>query len=456
MAIGAIVLLRYLGVDEFGRFGTVMALLALVQGLTDAGLGITASRELSVVSDEAERREMLGHILGIRITLTTVGVVLAVLFAVLAGYEQELVIGTLVAGIGVLFLSLQAAMLLPLIVGLENGRITVSEILRQGLLVVLFIALVVAGSGLMGFFFAQLVAGAILLALTPLLMGRGRLVAPRWSVERMRPLVVVGIPVAVFTVLGMLYFRILVVLMSVVSDDETQIGYYVTSSRVVEIAVGLPVLLVTVVLPVMSVAARDDRTRLSYVTARMTETMAIGGIVIALLISIGARPLILLVGGESYEPAATVLSIQAIALITIFVASAWSPTLISLGRTRELALVAAIGVAAVVSIGLVLIPKYEAEGAAITAVAADIVLCAATYVALRRAGPGKAVDPVALAKIALAGLVAGALGFVPVVPDVLLAPIAACVFLAIAHALDVIPGELQDGVRAALARLRRS
>ena len=259
-----------------------------------------------------------------------------------------------------------------------------------------------------------------------------------------------------FTVLGMLYFRILVVLMSVVSDDETQIGYYVTSSRVVEIAVGLPVLLVTVVLPVMSVAARDDRTRLSYVTARMTETMAIGGIVIALLISIGARPLILLVGGESYEPAATVLSIQAIALITIFVASAWSPTLISLGRTRELALVAAIGVVAVVSIGLVLIPKYEAEGAAITAVAADIVLCAATYVALRRAGPGKAVDPVALAKIALAGTRRGGAGLHPRGPR---RPARAGCRVYVpgdrARARRH-PGGAQDGVRAAISRLRRS
>ena len=34
----AIVLLRYLGVEDFGRYGTVMALLAIVQGVSDAGL----------------------------------------------------------------------------------------------------------------------------------------------------------------------------------------------------------------------------------------------------------------------------------------------------------------------------------------------------------------------------------------------------------------------------------
>jgi O-antigen/teichoic acid export membrane protein len=452
-AAGAVVLLRYLGVVEFGRFGTVMALLALVQGVTDAGLGITASRELSVLSDEAERREMLGHILGIRIALTSLGIAFAVVFAVVAGYGDELVAGTAVAGIGVLVLSLQAAMLLPLIVGMENGRIAVSEILRQALLVGLFVVLVIVGAGLMGFFAAQLVAALCLMAVTPLLLGRERFVAPRWSIRRMRPLLVVGIPVAVSTVLGMLYFRLLVVLMSVVSDDATEIGYFVTSTRIVEIAVGLPVLLVTVVLPVLSVAAREDRERVGYVTARMTETMAIGGIAIALFICIGARPLILVLGGEEYEAAAPVLSIQAIALVTIFIAAAWTPTLVSTGHVRNLALATAAGVAALVVIGLVLIPEDEARGAALTAVLADLILCAAMFVAVWRAGPGRRVEAGRLARILVAGAVGAAVALLPL-PDAALAPLAVAAFLVAARALGAIPQELLDGVHAVRARLR--
>ena len=46
-AIGAVVLLRYLGVEDFGRYGTVLALLSIVYGISDAGLTMTASRELA-------------------------------------------------------------------------------------------------------------------------------------------------------------------------------------------------------------------------------------------------------------------------------------------------------------------------------------------------------------------------------------------------------------------------
>ena len=48
---GAVILTRYLGVDDFGRFGTVMALLAIVQGIADAGLTMTGSRELALTDD---------------------------------------------------------------------------------------------------------------------------------------------------------------------------------------------------------------------------------------------------------------------------------------------------------------------------------------------------------------------------------------------------------------------
>src|SRR3954469_8430148 len=41
----SIVLLRYLGVVEFGRFVTVTALTAVIGGLTDAGLTVVGQRE---------------------------------------------------------------------------------------------------------------------------------------------------------------------------------------------------------------------------------------------------------------------------------------------------------------------------------------------------------------------------------------------------------------------------
>ena len=116
--VGAVLLLRYFSVEDFGRYGTVMALVNIVYGVSDAGLTITGSRELAVRRGHEERRQVLAHVLTIRIVLTGAGVVAAVLFAVLADYGSQLVLGTALAGFGVFLASIQAALLLPLSVEL--------------------------------------------------------------------------------------------------------------------------------------------------------------------------------------------------------------------------------------------------------------------------------------------------------------------------------------------------
>ena len=131
--------------------------------------------------------------------LTAIGVALAVLFALVAGYDQTLVQGTILAGAGIFLVSVQSAMLLPLGVEMRNGTIAVNEVARQFVLVTGWAALAIAGAALLPFFAVQLAAGIVLLAITPLLLARHHFVAPRWDVQRIRDLAAVGLPVAIAT-----------------------------------------------------------------------------------------------------------------------------------------------------------------------------------------------------------------------------------------------------------------
>lgn len=453
---GAVVLLRYLGVEEFGRYGTVLALVGVVQGISDAGLTATGTRELALCETDAERRDVLGHILGLRVVLTAAGVGIAIAFAALAGYDGDLVLGTALAGLGVFLTSVQTAMLLPLGVQLRNGVLALMEIARQFVLFLAFVVLAVGDAGLVPFFGAQILVGAVLLTITPVVLASVELVAPRWTVARIRALAAIGLPVAIATVLGVLYLRLLVVLMSLVEANENEIGYFVTSTRVFEVIGGLPFLIAAVVLPVLTVVARDDRERLAYMTGRITQVMAFGGVLIALGLWTLAEPLVVLLGGEEYRPAAPVLQIQCFAAITVFVIAGWQPTLFGLGRVRASAVAIGVGLVAVITAGLILIPPHGATGAAIAAVVGDLVLCLAVYIALRLSGPGPWFSGTLTARLAAATAPAVAVGLIPGVPDVVRAVLVTAVFLGAALLLRALPDELTDAARSAgLWRVRR-
>jgi O-antigen/teichoic acid export membrane protein len=443
-AAGAVIALRYLGVEEFGRYGTVMALVAIVQGITDAGLSVTGAREVSLTHTTEDRRRLLAHILGLRIALTGVGVLGAVAFAALVGYDSTLVAGTAIAGAGVFLISVQSAMLIPLSVDLRNGALTLNEVLRQGLLVAGFILLALIGADLIDFFVLQVVAGVALLLVTPVLVARSDLVLPRWTTRELRKLAAIGIPVAIAAVLMAVYFRVVVVLMSLLSDDAEQLGFVVTSTRIFELAAALPLMLSGVILPVMTVAARDNPVRLRYVIQEMTQAMALGGGLLLIVILLAAEPILEILGGSEYVGAAPVLRIQAIAVLTLFVSAAWSPALIGMHKQGAVAAATAVGLGVVLVAGVILIPLWDAEGAAAAAALADLFVVSIQYVLLRRAGPGRELKGWFVPRWLVAAGLAMAVALIPGLPALVDGALAAVIFVGAAFALKIVPAGIAD------------
>src|SRR5213596_869695 len=73
LSVGAAALLfRHLGVADAGRYITVLSLVAIVQGLADAGLNVLGTRELAVLAHD-ERGALLARLLGLRVALTVAG-----------------------------------------------------------------------------------------------------------------------------------------------------------------------------------------------------------------------------------------------------------------------------------------------------------------------------------------------------------------------------------------------
>ena len=440
----SVLLLRHLGVEDFGRYGIVVALLGIVSAVTDAGLTAVGSRELAILP-VAERPALLRNLVGLRITLTSAGVAIATGFALVAGYPGVVVAGTAMAGVGVVLVNTQATLMMPLAIELRYGAITLIETLRQALTLVGVAVLVIAGASLLPFFGVQVAVGVVVLLLTPLFVAG--VVGMRPVIERAtaRELLRESLPLAAALAMNIVYLRVLVILVSI-QTDEVETGLFVTGFRIFEILLGIPTLILAVALPLLAVAGAEDRERLRYALQQMTEAAVTASLLLVLVTVLLAEPAILLLGGEQYRDAVPILQVLAFALLGIFLSQVWTLGLVSLRRQRDVAVANAIALAFVLVLGVVLIRAYSGIGGAAAAVATEGVLAVLIFWFLARADRS-ALPSLGFVPRPLAAGVAGALvALLPLTPWVV-APLAAVVFIGVAFAVGAVPPEIVPALR---------
>jgi O-antigen/teichoic acid export membrane protein len=322
-------LVRHLGVVDFGRYFTVISLIAVVGGVTDIGLATVALREYSVRTGAA-RDLFMREIAGLRLVLTGTGVLGAVAFTALAGYGADLVLGTALAGAGLLLTVVAHTFSIPLAVHLRIGWLTLVDIGVKALGVALVVALVLASAGVVGFLAIAIPTSIVALAVN-LALTRGQMpLRPSLRWTELWRLLRETLTLAVATVLSTLYARVVILVMSLTATGLTT-GYFGTAARVMEAAVGMPLALVGTTFPIFARAARDDEGRLRYVVQRVAEVALIVGVWMTLVITVGADAISdVLVGGPDAEPVGDVLRILALGLTLIFLNVTWQTAMVAL------------------------------------------------------------------------------------------------------------------------------
>lgn len=437
--LSAAVLFRYLGPDDAGKYVTVLAIVAIVGSVFDGGLHSLAIREVSV-REGAERSEVIDNLLGMRLALGVVAIVLAGVFAAVIGYEPSLVLGTVLASVGLVLWSTHLILAAPLVAGLRLGWVTAIDLFRNAGAVVLVLAGVWAGLGLIAFLTVPIPVAVAAVVWTAILVRRQTSLRPSFRVGAWRVLLRDVVPYALATAAGLLYFRVAVVLLSLISSEH-ETGLYSAAFRTVEVLLIVPQLAVGTVLPIFAHAARRDRDRLAYAVDRTFQAAAVFGGGIAVVLALAAPFAIAVVAGPDFEGAADMLRIQALGLGVALVTSVFTYALLSLRMHRELlvANVAALGASIVLT--LVLGSAWGGVGAATGTAIAELCLAGVAVWLLVRRHPSLRPSWSFIFRVLAAGLVTAALAMIPA-PSVVLALVGAVVYAVLALALRAVPQEL--------------
>ncbi len=375
-------LVRHLGVEGFGAYATATALVATGSLVADAGLTVLGVRDYAPLCP-VDRRRLLATILALRLGLAFVGGAFAVCVAFVAGYGDAVWIGVAAAAAGMAVVMLQQTLTIPLIAYLRQGTVSALEVAAKALAVFAIVALVVEGAGLVWFLVIPLPVGLMMLAATAGVV-RSELPAPRdLCLPNLRTVIRQAAPIAAATITTALFYRIAVIVLSLTSTEQ-ETGYFALSLRLVEVIVPIPVLLASVVFPVLVAAAREDRARFADLSRRLVDVLLVVGGLVAVGMFAGADLLVRLIGGSDFASAADVLRLQAPALVATFLFSGWAVGLLALRRQGELVKATLLGVASVAVLTLVLGSTAGAQGAATAMTISEGVLAAATGVLLLR------------------------------------------------------------------------
>jgi O-antigen/teichoic acid export membrane protein len=444
--VAAALLTRHLGAADFGRYITVVSVIAVAAGLSDAGLLNVGVREYSVREGD-ERDRLLRNLFGIRLVVTGVGTALALAFSFAAGYGSEMVLGTAFAGLALLATTFQQTLAVPLSSELRLGWLSILDVFRQVATVIAVVALVLAGAELLPFLAAQLPVALVVLGATVLLVRHTVSLRPAFVLGEWFRLARVVLPYAAANAVGVLYGSLAIILLSLISTpDET--GYFGAAFRVFLVLAGIPTLLVTSAFPILARAARDDHARLAYASQRLWDISLIVGTGLALAALVGAPLAIDLVAGAQFAPSVDVLRVQAAALIPSFVFGVWGFALLALARYRGLLIANGIALLASAAITLALASPFGAFGAAFATLAGDTCLAVGYAIVLMRGHREFRVSLELVPRVALAcGFAACAL-LIPGLPEIGRLVLAVAAYVAALVALRAIPEEIPQALRS--------
>jgi O-antigen/teichoic acid export membrane protein len=442
LSVGSSALLfRHLGVVSSGHYITILSLVTLAAGITDAGLSGIGVRELSTLDPRAGRR-LFANLFGIRMVLSAAGLLLALCFALLS-YSSVLVLGTLVAGGGVLLQTSQDSFAIPLQARLRFGWVTGVDMVRQLVTAAGIVLLVLLGAPLLPFWATAVAGGLAATCVGAYLVRRSTPLIPAFDRAVWAPLLRDTLPYALAAAVGAIYYRLAILIVSLVASGR-QLGYFGASYRVMDVLIVIPQLLVGASFPIFARAARDDRERFDYATGRMLDVCFLLGLTACLGLLTGAPFIITVIAGAKFAAAAAVLRIQGFALIGSFVAAVFGYGLLGLHRYRATLVV---NLSVLVFSGVlttVLAARDGATGAATSVAIAEALYAVMLGVAMWRAGarPRIATKIVPRALLA-AGL--GALALLPAhLPEVVRPLLALAVYGGALLVLRAIPREILE------------
>lgn len=363
---------RELGEEQFGDFIFGISLSTVL--LIGAGLGMQELIAREVARDKHRLDELMWNVVVLK-TLMLVGVLgLIAILVALKGYPLETGAAIVVVGVAV-GLEYQLSTFYAVFQGFEqNHHVATSLIVNRVSTAAMGVGVLAAGGGLLPVAVVVAVGSAFGLVTAYVLMRR-YVARPRHEIEPARwlGLIRTGLPLGLMSLLNNTILRLSVVFLGFLASSAA-VGEYGAAFRLIEATMFVSWSFGGAVQPWFARHTGEGVVSMARGYEMVTKTMVTLLLPFALICIVFAEPLIDVLYGNAYDGAVTPLRLLAV-MTVLYGLNALAITVLN-GRDRPQDFTRPAAVVAVqnIAFGLVLIPAYGADGAAVNLVLSSLLL----------------------------------------------------------------------------------
>ena len=397
---------RYLGVSDYGLFGTAVSF-ATIFGVC-ADFGVTTYIVRSISTDFDNESKYLGNAITIKLILAVFYLAVVALALFILGWDNYTAVICFLFAVenliksfhGVLYSSFQAHEMMK--------YQAITNTLLNVLTFIFIIIITFTNYGLWGVTFAYILANLIALVYVVLAISKKIMVPkPLFDLKFCKKLIIGGLPFALSGLFYTIYYSIdMVMLTQFVGSYAT--GLYNSSYKLINVLTLFYTIYTAVIFPVMSKLFKQDGDLLQLSFVKSIKYLSMATIPVAVASFFYGGDVIALCYGNQYSEAGDVLKILIWTVCFLFINGAGS--MILNASHKEMAVTKIYSVAAVFNavLNMALIPNFSVYGASMATVISEILILVLELYAIHKIGqlPDKSLG-IDIIKVAIASAVMG-------------------------------------------------
>lgn len=377
---------RYLGSAQYGQLYLAISIAMILSVVIDFGGKFLIPKE--VAQDKGKTAKILVSYIGVRSIIWTISLCFFIVFAFIVDYSSTIKWLILILGITKLWEGLSKA-----IRSCFQGH-EMMEYPSIGVIVQKVFVSVAAVTALF------LGAGPIPIALIMMVGVLGKLAVnmkfvptivesiPEFRIDISLDLIKTSIPYFLWSIFGVIYYRIDTVMLSVFTN-ESVVGWYGGAYRFFDVIMFLPSIFATVVFPIFS-KLDTKKQELTDTFQRSFRYMILSGIPMSICFFLFAENIVqLFYGLEEYAPSVFLLQVFAPGILLVYIDFVLGSTIMATDKQRALAWIGFIAILINIGLNFLAIPYTQnlwsngGIGAAITTVVTELFIMVAASSLLR-------------------------------------------------------------------------